>query len=820
MNFFKILLNRDSILTIAIAMTITILTLSELNILKPLNGLIYDFLVKFTLKKSRDEIVLVEIDSSVNYRELNSKIEILNPKVIIYTIEPKGLSKDELNRVIFKNLHIQSPEYGVYRYQITENSLEKLAIEKIFGYSIEDKKFLINFNHQTQFPKINYRAILNSDIPSTTLLDKIVIVGLKENLGLYTPLSSEPISKSQFLAFSLESLIKSREVLELNLYQKTFLLFLVTILSLIINKFNSKFSNYIITTLLTLYLITTFLMLNYLSILLPIIEVILLVTTLNYLILRSEDRVKHSKADRILIDISENLRDKILPKSFYYSDKYWSDLVNMVNQTLNLTRVIFLEKIKDDHRLKEIIALNCSIDSIKEMRRDYERFPYSEAIERKSHVKIDTEKRAFLIALEDSNIEEEQYLAPLIFSNQILGFWAFGIEKQIREKIPNFDLIISNFTESISEMLYKRLEVLTPKEDKLSNILNFQNKDLIYQELQSSIKLIERRLLTLDNLINSLNINTILYDIFGKIIQINRNMSKLLQSLNLTPYSMSALEVILKLSNLSESRVKNLLQSILIDRESFMLHTDIENRSFYLHITPVTQNQDSLNFDDIYPFEVYGFLVELIDITTTIDRVNIKERVIKSVSTQIENSLESLSKELNLDSQLTPIMLNLNKLKDLSTQDILNNLNFSYPIDFQYELKMALKSIQETLLKRSIEIDIDMEVGVYLVYATPYRLSEVFLSILKLLEDDSIDEERIDILILNLDRFVSFKFKNRGFGVSAKEFEKYISNGSDSKLYRDISKSIESVKKWQGEVDAKSELGEGIEFEIKLLRFK
>ncbi len=835
----KTLSHRYFVVYVSIILTFIILVLTQFGFFKTLDGFLYDTLVKFTLKENKNNIILIEVDRKHKYEDIHytldilDKIEKFNPKKIIYTFKPNELKKAELmskiDNTIFGEIHLAKSILGIYRYQNSyfnsNKSLELQASKEILNYDVNiNQKYLVNFNGKNKFAKLSSHRVLQNGVIKELIEDKIVIIGFKKaEIGLYTPLSEESISELEFFAYSLDTLLKNKPIMEFNLLYEAILLVVLVFIGILFHGIIVSLSEWMILFIVGFYILVGFLILNFFNIFIPLLEILIAVIGVSYLILKREAMLKHEEANKILIETTTNLKDKVLPESFYNSDKYWDDVINMINQTLNLTRVIFLEKVENDHRIKEIKALNCSIDSIIEMRRDYEREPFSTAIEKRSYIKIDPTKREFLIALED--VKEEQYLAPLMFSGQILGFWAFGIEEINKKKIDRFDLIIANFTEQISELLYKRLQILNKKDDNFLEILKFENDDLTYKELESSLKLIERRLLTLDNLINSLSTNTILYDIFGKVIQINNSMVKFLKELNLAPYNLNALELIVKLSNMSEFEIKTLLHDVVIEQNDFLLHTELENRDFYLNISPVTQNDENINFEDVYPFEVYGILVELIDVSKMRGTMEFKERVIKSISLQIERQLENFSKNSSSKNQkiINQILLNFNKLKDLTTQDIFNNIQHYYPVDFMGELNIATRYLEEKLKDKNLSLEFAITVGMHLIYATPYKLSEVFISIIELLEEDSTEDEQIYIDILsNSDNYIEFHFKNVGFGVSNSELQKYLFEGEEveSKIYKNIIITIKQIKKWQGEVKVYSEIGEGIEFIFKLKRFK
>ena len=93
----------------------------------------------------------------------------------------------------------------------------------------------------------------------------------------------------------------------------------------------------------------------------------------------------------------------------------------MINQSLNLKRMIFLERVPNDHRLKEIKAFECSIHDVVDLRRDYERTPYSTVIQEQKPL---LQTKPYLLPLA---VEDQQYLAPLMFAGDVLGFWAFTV---------------------------------------------------------------------------------------------------------------------------------------------------------------------------------------------------------------------------------------------------------------------------------------------------------------------------------------------------------------------------------------------------------
>ena len=85
--------------------------------------------------------------------------------------------------------------------------------------------------------------------------------------------------------------------------------------------------------------------------------------------------------DTLRLDILSQLKSKKTPHSFYQIDDPWNHIIVFINQHLLLNRSILLERVDNDHRVREIKSLGCSISDIAELRRDYTRYPYDKSLQ-------------------------------------------------------------------------------------------------------------------------------------------------------------------------------------------------------------------------------------------------------------------------------------------------------------------------------------------------------------------------------------------------------------------------------------------------------
>jgi len=151
-------------------------------------------------------------------------------------------------------------------------------------------------------------------------------------------------------------------------------------------------------------------------------------------------------------ELASRSREQAILPGFYASPEPWNQVVELVRQTLDLGWLIFLERIPDQYYVREIAALNCRFADIDERRRDYRRVPYSDAVAERQTVRL--EQRLFLKA--DSAID--QYMTPLLFGGELLGFWAMGVSPDKVAANPDFFVLVDDIRDQIAEMLYHRLQ--------------------------------------------------------------------------------------------------------------------------------------------------------------------------------------------------------------------------------------------------------------------------------------------------------------------------------------------------------------------------
>jgi hypothetical protein len=255
----------------------------------------------------------------------------------------------------------------------------------------------------------------------------------------------------------------------------------------------------------------------------------------------------------------------------------------MINQTLSLNRLIFLECPEKGHWLKEVKCFNCSVEDINEKRRDYHRVPYTTAIEENKPIVVDTPY------LKANDEDEINYLAPLIFDKQLLGFWAFTIKPEKLCGVENFTVITQMYMLKIAETLYYYQVWQNRKQIQKNTIVNYfqlQVNKNSYQMLDKSMQLLEKRIAKLYEVFNNFSYGTALYDLFGRAILVNNLLERLSNSVQLPIYELSLLAFIVKVTGLEVNKAQQVLQKVIFSQETFSFSTVCftEQGSYVLYI--------------------------------------------------------------------------------------------------------------------------------------------------------------------------------------------------------------------------------------------
>lgn len=555
-----------------------------------------------------------------------------------------------------------------------------------------------------------------------------------------------------------------------------------------------------------------------------------------FVVLRTQSTHWDRELRNLVHQSSAQMRERLVVPAFFDSREYWRQLANLVDQTLDIERTIFLETIPGQDRVREVLALNCSIEDIAERRRDYRRDPYASAIKEGGAIRL---KTRHLMAPIDQT--EEQYLVPLLFGGKVYGFWAFTIRAGNASAIPTFFSTVEAYAEQIAQLLFQRQERQeTPS--TLQRYLHMRGPHSVQAQLMQTFTSIQRRMETLEATLDGMGTRAILYDLFGRVIQINASMADLLREIGVTPYEQTALDLLTTLAGVDASRGREFLQQITLHPDTtFSLPTQINaanRREVVIHLRPVRAATDSIQSErTAAPFRLLGILVELIDVTEVRNTYRLQRRLLDDLRLRLNQDLQAIrslhdpadhlrkdapeAREKKLQSQLESTIKTLDSVSKNLTRDPDTAELVPYPIDAAQPLQEAVSRRLGAANEAAIQIVTEDPTKSGLVISRPGYLTDTLVTILDILINDAAADTQILVRMEQDEHWVHYRFDNEGFGIPQDRLHDFLYSRfpAQSSEFQRLRESIEELLAWGGELTAESSVGQGFSFHIRLQRF-
>lgn len=570
-------------------------------------------------------------------------------------------------------------------------------------------------------------------------------------------------------------------------------------------------------------------MLGFFGVWIPLSEVFVLEAMIFLGVYRSKATEDGKQLRAVLGAASQQLQKRTRPPNFLQTEEHWTFVIRLVDQTLLLNRTIFLDRVVGDHRLKEIVALRCSIADIGEPRRDYERTPYTTAIGAGGMIEVDN-------YLKNSAPGERQFLTPLIFGGEVMGFWAFGIGAEACSHTHDLAASVNAIAEQVARLLYQR-KAWQDDQSRADNRINTIFEDgtqAAYRELGQSVLLMEQRLTSLEDIFTHQTNAAILYDLFGRVVLINTKMSDLVAPAGISPYSLTVTDFLAQLAARPGDRIRPLMRNLIMERQTFSLPVEMPvatDRKFLLKVNALSQDEEnSDSAEKASPFRLSGVLVELIDVTEADVAMRTKTDLLTLVGHKLANHVESIMAAAYLiDWRETPLAererarqllaeatAELPKLIDSATRLLARESATtdvgSFPINPMRPLAMAAKAVESALAERQLRFEHDVPSFASLVVIDPAMLKKVFVVILKFLAEDAATGTVLSMEIMAWEGELHLLFRNEGFGIPAERLREFLdSSRSGERLdrFHDLRQARQLVAEGGGSLEFASEIGQG-----------
>lgn len=853
-------------IALALALLVTCL-LSLSGLLRQPDLFLYDQVVgRLPAGASRANVLLVECPpeartlSDGQWRPLLETLDRLGARRVAFTFVPEGadfgekLWADRLFGIVpgaampagvdaarLGMVALPPSHHGIFLAQpvAAEGSPTLVALA---AATAPEQPFWVNFNQGVdRLPRVTLERAQRQGLVGDLARDRVVLIGIVD--PVYGPFvhvpgqaAKERVSLLHYQGLAVDTLLGPGPVVPAGAVARLLCILLVAGLGLFAYQgLPLRFAVPLTFAVLALYVALAWgslLLLRYWP---PLIEAMLAQILMFLLLFTRKSELEAQSLQEALLSTSVKLQERIFPASVLNSQDYWAQVAVMVNQILDLNRLIFLERVPGDHRVREVKAIHCSLEDIREKRRDYHRHPYSTAIDRGGPLQLPQDYLA------PGEQEEQQYLVPLTFTGEIHGFWAFGVDPAKKKNLPLFDEVVKSFGEQIGELLFQRQQWLARKEREenlLIRYLRLEGGDQGYRSLNTAVALLEKRLGRLENLFHGLDTATILYDLFGRVVLVNQEMTRLMEKAELAPFAMTALDFTVAVTGVERVKARRILEKIILERDDVALPALLSGhpgRRFLFKIRPLRIEEKQQEGEN-YPFSLQGILSELVDVTDLDKSWEIKgevygtfHRVIGGHLDRIENLVGSIDtmtddpvrlaetgRSIARETGAAREALGVVHEMMLAVHD--DELIKFLPVDLAKVLEGVAAKLREAAVDRRVGFHFDLGEIEEPLLLPEEELQEVLGGILAFLLRDAVEESEIRVVAQGRNQAFALEFVNSGFGIPDSRLQSCL-RGEEllhEPEFKSLRRSARLVHHWGGTIEGRSVIGEGTRLTLRM----
>ncbi|MFC2990721.1 CHASE2 domain-containing protein [Halomonas tibetensis] len=823
------------------------------------------------------QVLLVEADfeqrQQAEWFELVERLEQFEPASIGFLHQPAEISDTNLEKLLEAGVVIGQTSaqasggnsvltlppsqtldrLGMHRPQAIDEgerylSTEAAVASRAQGAAVAENTFMIDFRPGMNYlPVIQAERVLRGDLTRDLISGRVVLVGRSldpTNPPLLTPLPEEAnISRLAYAGYTVDTLLRELPLRHTNWWQNLLLSFAVVgVAAILYFRLGVRRSLGIAIGSVTTLLVAGWLCLHLLGIVLPVAELIAFHLLLWYLLSRREQRLESATVRKLLRASSSRMHDRLLPSDFNASQDPWGQIILLTTQILNLDRAILLERQGSAKYLREVKAYRCSIEDIDERRRDLERSPYSTAVEEGGPIVL---SKTFL---KDPLTGSRQFIVPLAFNGQLLGFLCGEVAEEILENNPMYLPLLRDFSNQIGELLYHRRLLQARQRSDASQWRRLMRLDSVeseYDSLSEVSQLFERRLSLLENVFNSLHTSTILYDLFGQVMQVNRKMEELIRRSGLSVFTMTAADAISTLGGMPLSVAREHLQHMILTDESLTFAANLPGveGAFSLNVRPLKSPEVQSAGQFAIPFRIHGFLLELVDVTHLVRLERLKDELGNKVNAELRNQLEAalLAAELGRMEDVAAVdkaafgELVERKLQQMSrtltrSQNIINSVqDISRLSDFPVNVTVLAEDMARRwaprLASRELAFELERPPFNAFVRVDVTQIENSLDAVVVVLADDaspggvirlSLEERQAGDIF-----WTTFIFENSGYGMPEERLQAAMQGTArvTTPAMHRLRQVVNQVALWGGKMTATTAIGQGIRFEIQLPGF-
>lgn len=772
---------------------------------------------------------------------------------------PAAAAGHDLSFGIVEAPPMRSGVYRSYRtaYPLARQPVPSFALATVFAPEDAEQRrrysrrgeVMVNFaTAGVPLSAVSADRILAGDWSGDIVRGRTVVVGYVDDTympRLRTPLDRtvDRLSMLEAQGYAVLTLLRNAHVRLLPQWAVAALLLAVAISQLYLYRHLSTRAAAVLTLIMpVLYGAAAAFTLRTLLVWLPVMELALAQVTLWSLLLYRRSQVRRQRIKQIAERVVQRVDEPAPPVRPLPAGDPWDARVQLINQTLELTRLIFLELSPDGKRLNEVKSVNCSVEEIEELRRDPARPPYSSLNE---GVITPQEIPFFKTRLP----REQTYVVPLRSGGQTLGFWAFGIEAERAAALPLFAVSVHDYAAQLAElMLLERRANQARRRSWMRRVFSLEGDAADEARLEEAHRQLGSRLRMLEDVVQTLDTAIAVYDLFGRPRVINEAMVQLGVRVGIDVAGMNALEFTMAAARLNESDARRWLRNVAVHRAAFSSMTSLgqdANVFALLRARPLLQRLDGdLGEAEAAPFRLRGIALEIVDATALRRLYDLKEDVLQQAGTTLPEEVQKVIRAATtLEKPNLPpghrerlAKLTVEKMASavqqlVQTERLLQEHPLQagpacYALDPLPVLEKAIEDVRTAAQVTGSTLRVELGSERRTVFAETPALASVFAAILQATAAAAPPRSEIRVFsksdpvqVLQTNR-VTFWFVNERRGIDDAELQCWLAGeGHHGQQFRSLRSAMQTVESWGGALECVAVADAGITFRLRLRGF-
>lgn len=694
-----------------------------------------------------------------------------------------------------------------------------------------------------QLPRATLDRLLNDGFVSELVAGKVVVLGdgvRDAELGIQIPTQRGvmPVSVAMWQALAIDALLDQRWIKPLSAMSNLILTVLIAGLALFVLPqrrsslaIGAMFSTMVVLIVVTVCAWWAVSMWLPLSALLSTVFGTRWLSSLAY-IQRIEFRLRN-----LLKVLGGRGSRQPLPTQLLEDDNLWPSFTHLARQIFPIKRMICLEQARDAERLHIAYTVDCSEGDIVERRRDTTRTPWLEVDQENWPAAIAEISPTRPILLE--RVNEDQYVVPLRYAGVSLGVWILCVESNAANAISRFREITHSLALDISEQLYRHREHQAQKAVSFAPVRAWLRLDRplsVSANVVSGVQRIGQRVRYLEDLFDQIDDATVCFDLFGRVVFVNRALSDLLAKAKAMVFESTALQFLRELTGVSDERAKEILRQVVLEKQAIML--PVVHRWGGLKGIYVVRLRTFEQLGDATSGEIAGLMFQIVETDEISEPYRLQTQLARHLDYGLRNQLTSMlfATEMLQDANTSAedarlfaqqiqagvhdAQKTLERVRAYLHEDSDATRAGRMPMDPADSVLDLAEDMQAVASKRNVSIKIDCPKLRFLTVGDVQIFRHGLRGIFDLMVDEAYEGSTIAVTLSQDQERLALQIENDGSGFPVERLQDFIfgADDVDSHHLRLIRKMASSIMKWGGDFKVNSQVGAGISFQLSLLR--